>query len=266
MLIRCTIFIRCAASVFLVALLVGIVAAQSAALPAAAPQSPSAAETPADSNWGELTLFNGRDFDGLHIFVQDAVMKAADVVRVEDGAIRVSGVGKGYIRTTAAYADFKLSLEWRWPKGGGNSGVLLHMVNPDVIWPKGFEVQLATGRAGDLSSYADARSKEELVSRNPTGFSTGRLARKAPADADGSVTEKTAIEKPLGEWNRLEVLALGDELTVWINGALVNRMTGVIPSAGMIGLQAEGTAIDFRNVTLTPLPPRKDLHAPMPKP
>jgi hypothetical protein len=272
MLIRCTVLMRCASlAILAVAPLSGRVAAQSTAMPAAAPQSPSAAETPADSNWGELTLFNGRDFDGLHIFVQDAAMKAADVVRVEDGAIRVSGVGKGYIRTTAAYADFKLSLEWRWPKGGGNSGVLLHMVNPDVIWPKGFEVQLATGRAGDLSSYADARSKEELVSRNPTGFSTGRLARKGPADVDASVTEKTAIEKPgiekaLNEWNRLEVLALGDELTVWINGALVNRMTGVIPSAGMIGLQAEGTAIDFRNVTLTPLPPRKDLHAPMPKP
>jgi len=42
-------------------------------------------------------------------------------------------------------------------------------------------------------------------------------------------------------------------------------MTGVTPSGGMIGLQAEGTPIDFRNFTLTPLPPAKDLHAPMPK-
>jgi hypothetical protein len=262
MLFRCSTFIRCAAPALLVvALLARGAAAQPAALPAAAPQSPTAAETSADANWGELTLFNGRDFEGLHVFMQDAAMKAGDVVRVEDGAIRVSGVGKGYVRTTSAYADFKLSFEWRWPKGGGNSGVLLHMVNPDVIWPKGFEVQLATGRAGDLSSYADARSKEELVSRNPTGFSTGRLARKGPADVDAST-----IEKPLGEWNRMEVLAVGDELVVSVNGALVNRMSGVIPSAGMIGLQAEGAAIDFRNVTLTPLAPRKDLHAPMPKP
>jgi len=41
-------------------------------------------------------------------------------------------------------------------------------------------------------------------------------------------------------------------------------MTGVRPAAGMIGLQAEGTAIDFRNITLTPLPPAKDMVAPMP--
>jgi hypothetical protein len=42
-------------------------------------------------------------------------------------------------------------------------------------------------------------------------------------------------------------------------------MTGVIPSGGMIGLQSEGSAIEFRNITLTPLPPAKDLHAPMPE-
>jgi hypothetical protein len=42
-------------------------------------------------------------------------------------------------------------------------------------------------------------------------------------------------------------------------------MTGLVPNAGMIALQAEGTAIDFRNLKLTVLPPAKDLHAPMPR-
>jgi hypothetical protein len=206
-----------------------------ATVPAAATQTPAAAQTPADANWGTLELFNGRDFEGLHVFVEDPQMEASEVVRVEDGMIRVTGAGKGYVRTTNALADYKLSFEWRWPAAGGNSGLLLHVVNPDAIWPKGFEVQLAAGRAGDLSSYADARSKEEKVSRNPTGFSTGRLPRTAPAD----------VEKAEGEWNTMEVLAVGDALTVFINGVEVNRMTGVMPSGGTIGLQAEGRRSTF---------------------
>jgi hypothetical protein len=249
--------IRCASLVLaMLTLMVASTTLAQTSAPTAAPQSPAAAETPANANWGTLELFNGRDFEGLHVYVQDPQLKVSDVCRVEEGMIRVTGTGKGYIRTSTAFADYKLSFEWRWPAAEGNSGLLLHLVNPDAIWPKGFEVQLAAGRAGDLSSYADARSKEEKVSRNPTGFSTGRLARSAPAD----------VEKPLGEWNRMELLAVGDALIVSVNGVEVNRMTGVLPSAGMIGLQAEGAAIDFRNVALTPLPPAKDLHAPMPAP
>ncbi len=249
-------WIRCACFA-LVAIVVFVPSHAHAQLevPAAATQTPAAAQTPADANWGMLELFNGRDFEGLHVFVEDPKMEVSEVARVEDGMIRVTGAGKGYVRTTNAFADYKLSFEWRWPAAGGNSGLLLHLVNPDAIWPKGFEVQLAAGRAGDLSSYSDARSKEEKVSRNPTGFSTGRLPRTAPAD----------VEKPQGEWNQMEVLAVGDALTVFINGVEVNRMTGVTPSGGTIGLQAEGTAIDFRNVRLTPLAPAKDLHAPMPR-
>ena len=36
------------------------------------------------------------------------------------------------------------------------------------------------------------------------------------------------------------------------------------PDAGLIGLQTEGTPIEFRNWTLTPLPPGKDTSAPAP--
>ncbi len=212
------------------------------------------AQATADPPIRTIELFNGKDFDGLKIYFEEASVNAADIWRVEEGMLRATGVGKGYIRTDIPYADYKLRLEWRWPKGPGNSGVMLNIVNGDALWPKGFECQLASGRAGDFASYVDARSKEEIVSRNPSGYSTGRLPKRGPS-----------AEKPLGEWNSLEVVAQGDTLAVWVNGTEVNRMTGVVPAAGMIALQAEGTPIDFRNITLTPLPRAKDLHAPMPK-
>jgi hypothetical protein len=222
----------------------------------AQPSANAPPQTPPDADFGTIELFNGRNFDGLRVHVQDPEVKPADICRVEEGMLRITGVGRGYIRTTTAFADYKLTFEWRWPGAGGNSGLILHVVNPDILWPKGFEVQLAAGRAGDFFSYSDARSNEELVSRNPTGYSTGRLPRSGPSD----------VEKPLGEWNKCEIIAIGGAVTVSINGRQVNRMTGVVPNAGMIALQAEGAAIDFRKIVLTVLPPAKHLHAPMPKP
>ena len=232
-----------------------IASAQTSAAPAA--PAPSAQtpppQTPADPPIVPIKLFNGENLYGLKVYFEERNVDVADIWKIQDGMLRATGRGKGYIRTEMPYADYKLQLEWRWPAQPGNSGLMLHIVNGDTIWPKGFECQLASGRAGDLSSFVDARSKEEIVSRNPTGFSTGRLPQMGPS-----------AEKPVGQWNTLEVIAEGSTLTVSVNGKLVNRMTDVVPGAGVIALQAEGTAIDFRNFVLTPLPRAKDLHAPMP--
>lgn len=202
-----------------------------------------------------VRLFDGRSFDGLHIYNENAVATPTAGWKIEDGMLRCLGVGRGYARTLLAYSDYRLRLEWRWPARAGNSGVMLNLVGRDLIWPKCVEAQLAAGQAGDFATFSDARSQEEIVSRNPSGVSTGRLKR----------TVAEAIEKPAGEWNVYDIVVSGDTITLTVNGVLVNRMTGVRPSAGMIGFQAEGTPIDFRNIELTPLPAAKDLNAPMPR-
>jgi len=178
--------------------------------------SAAAAQAPIDRPIRTIELFDGKSFDGLKVYFEDESVNVADVWTVGDGMLRATGVSNGYIRTEMPYADYRLRLEWRWPKGPGNSGVVLHLVNGDILWPKGFECQLASGRSGDFASFVDARSREEIVSPNPTGISTGRLLQEGPS-----------AEKPLGESNTLEVVAQGDTLTVWVNGTQVNRMTGV---------------------------------------
>ena len=203
-----------------------------------------------------VLLFNGRTLDGLHVFTESATADPAAAWKVEDGLLRCVSPGRGYIRTTTAHADYRLRLEWRWPAKPGNSGVMVNITGPDAIWPKSIECQLAHGRAGDFAFFSDARSKEEIVSRNPSGVSTGRLARHAAAGA---------VEKPAGEWNVYDITVAGDTLTASVNGTVVNRMTGVVPSGGLIAFQAEGAPIDFRHIELTPLPAAKDLNAPMPR-
>lgn len=214
----------------------------------------AAAQETRDGQPREIALFNGRNLEGWHLYVDDPEIKPTEAWRVEDGVLRATGVGKGYVRTEMAYADYRLSLEWRWPQDAGNSGVLVNIVNADQLWPKSFEAQLKSGAAGDFALFMDARSNEEIVGRNPKGVSTGRLVRPGPSQ-----------EKPVGEWNTYEIVVEGDTLALAVNGVQVNLMTGISPTAGMIGLQTEGTPIDFRNITLTPLPPAKDMHAPMPE-
>lgn len=230
----------------------GVPAVVSAQPPAAPPSNP-ANPVPPPAPIVPIPLFNGHNFDGLHVYVEKAGTDPATAWKIEDNMLRCLGVGRGYVRTELAYADYQLSLEWRWPKSAGNSGVMLNIVGPDLIWPKGIEAQLQTGHAGDFASFGDARSREEIVSRNPRGVSTGRLVHPG-----------ASTEKPMGEWNRYDILVSGGTITLTVNGVELNRMTGVLPSGGMILFQAEGTPIDFRNIVLTPLPPAKNLYAPMP--
>ncbi len=71
----------------------------------------------------------------------------------------------------------------------------------------------------------------------------------------GVVTERTDKSRELrrNEWNRLEVRVQGDAITVSLNGAVVNRATGLDRAPGSIGIQAAGAEFRFRRVRLTPL-------------
>jgi hypothetical protein len=59
--------------------------------------------------------------------------------------------------------------------------------------------------------------------------------------------------KPAGEWNRYEIRAVGDTITLSVNGAVTSTMTGVALRKGYIGLEAEGFEIAFRNLRIRPL-------------
>jgi hypothetical protein len=61
------------------------------------------------------------------------------------------------------------------------------------------------------------------------------------------------VERPVGEWNRLECIALGRTITIILNGVVVNQCVDVQPRRGQIQVQSEGAEILFRSITLTKL-------------
>jgi len=196
-----------------------------------------------------VRLFNGKDLTGWIPYLWDGKNKAEDkttpasaVWTVEDGILICRGRPTGYIRTVNEYENYRLEVEWRWPEGttSGNNGVLIHTTEPNALgqWPRSLEVQLAFGNAGDFWVIGTT-----LELPNPEGRIQGRRHLNL---TDGS-------EKPAGEWNRMEIVARGDEVTVHVNGDLVNQARKLSQSRGAIALQSEGALVHFRSVVLTPL-------------
>ncbi len=50
--------------------------------------------------------------------------------------------------------------------------------------------------------------------------------------------------------------ARGRGITAWVNGVLVNDGSNCSADHGKIALQAEGAEVEYRNVTIGPLPPK----------
>ena len=194
---------------------------------------------------GEVRLFNGKDLSNWTYQLDDPDAKMEDVWSVKEGVLFCKGRPRGYIRTKKDdYSDYVLTLEWRWPEGTerGNNGVLVHTSTPNAlgIWPKSLEVQLATDNAGDfwvIGTEIDVPNEEER-----------RMDRRHVNLTDGS-------EKPIGQWNRMEITCRGDEVIVKVNGDLVNHATNCSVTKGAISLQSEGAPIEFRNIVLKPVKP-----------
>jgi hypothetical protein len=190
-----------------------------------------------------ITLFNGRDLEGWTAVLADENAKPEDVWSVVDGVLVCKGEPRGYLRTVREdFHDYVLSLEWRFPAGtkGGNSGVLVHATTPRTlgIWPKSMEAQLNHGHAGDIWVIGTTCKIENAAERVKD--------RRHLNLTDDS-------EKPIGEWNKYEIRCQGDNLTIKVNGVLVNHVTECSVTKGAIALQSEGAQIHFRTIRLAPL-------------
>jgi hypothetical protein len=200
-----------------------------------------------DHEWTEL--FNGRNLDGwTSTLAKDVPM--ADVWSVsEDGVLRCEGRPRGVLRTKKEdYSDYIIEVEWRWPEGGGNNGLLVHTSDSRElgIWPQSMEVQLQSGNAGDFWKIGQKAKFPHVGSDRDNG----RNIKRRPQ----------VEEKPLGEWNNMTVRCEGDTVTVWVNGEKANvatdikdAKTGESITSGAISLQSEGTPIEYRTVRLRPI-------------
>jgi hypothetical protein len=204
-----------------------------------------------------LPLFNGRDLTGWHADVPDADhgAKVEPSFVVQDGLLVSRGNPQGHLITDAVHADYRLTVEWRWPGEAGNCGVLVHSSVPRRLYgmfPQSIECQLYVGNAGDFWCIGEDITVPDMESRRGPKANwgvDGDRARRIENLTDGS-------EKPLGEWNQMVIECRGRSVTIWVNDVLVNQGTDCTADKGQIALQAEGAVCEFRRVELQPLPAR----------
>jgi hypothetical protein len=204
-----------------------------------------------------MPLFNGKDLSGWKSDVpaKDSDAKAPDSFVVRDGNLVSLGNPKGHLITEAAFRDYRLVVEYRFPKEAGNSGVLVHASTPRALYkmfPKSIEVQMRSGDAGDFWVIQEDIEAPDMEKRRPR--KEGQKWGGGESDARRIVNLTDGSEKPLGQWNTLVIEARGPALKVWVNGDLVNEGSKATASNGQIALQAEGTEVEFRKVEIGPLP------------
>jgi len=185
-----------------------------------------------------IDLFNGKDFEGWHFYLEDSNSDPRNVWKIRDGEIFCTGNPTGFIRTQQQYNDYKLELEWRWTEKPGNSGVLLHMGGEEKVWPLCMEAQLMHNRAGDLIGMG-------------CDFNENKANEDSPVSYTPRMNESN--EKESGNWNKYEITCKEGTIEASVNGQLQNKATGVTIRKGYIGFQSEGVPIVFRNIKLTPL-------------
>lgn len=196
----------------------------------------------------EIKLFNGTDLSGWEHFLVDEKVKMEDVWSVKDGILICQGKPGGYLCTKKKYESFKLIVEWRWPEKPGNSGVLMRITGKPTMLPNCVEAQLANGSAGDMYGFQGFKIDGDKARRFDKPKAVGGLR---------GLKKIQANENKPGEWNKYEITADGEKITLLVNGKKVNEATGVDIRAGKVGLQSEGGIIHFRTVKLTPLKAKK---------
>ena len=191
-----------------------------------------------------------------------------------DGTIYVTAQygGSGNLYTKKEYADFILRFEFQFVQEGVNNGIGIRTpMGVDAAY-HGMEIQILDH---DAPIYKNLREYQQHGS------------------VYGIIPAKRVKFPPLGTWNVEEIRAVGDRITVTVNGEVIldgdireacqghnvapdggkkNPYTvdhrnhpGLFNASGHIGLLGHGPGIKFRNIRIKELPCSKvrDLPAPV---
>ncbi len=175
-----------------------------------------------------VPIFNGKDLAGWKLVNP----KDDNGWSVADGVLQnriVKDKHFGNLRTEAEFEDFNLKLEIRTQQGS-NSGIYLRGI---------YEVQVAE----TFGKALDSHNMGALYSR---------------------ITPSVAAEKPIGEWQTMDITLVQRHLTVVLNGKKIIDNQPVLgctggalwsdeTKPGPLYLQGDHTNIDYRNIVLTPV-------------
>lgn len=234
--------------------------------------------------WQEL--FNGKNLEGWEVYVgpeekdgtpiglnKDPLNLFSVVEEEGENVLRISGKINASIATLQEFENYHLTVDLKWGDEiftTRNSGLLYHSYGDYGVglgvWMSAHELQLWTGNIGD--SYRMGKSYCEIpMQKNADGkYVYTKDAEKIPSipDTDTRIVAKNAdYEKPIGEWNTIELYCVGTTSVHVVNGNvnMINYNSGkylgeenVEPlSKGKIQFQSEGGELFLKNIKIKPI-------------
>ena len=172
-------------------------------------------------SWGDpISLFNGKDLTGWHA--------AGDNQWIVENGILTSPKSGANLLSDAAFDDFKLHVEFRYPEGS-NSGIYLR---------GRYEVQIL-----------------DTIGEEPSSVLFGGVY--------GFLTPNEMAAKKAGEWQTYDITLIGSRVTIVANGKkiisdqIIPGITGGAINSregepGPFLIQGDHGPIAFRNITVTP--------------
>lgn len=215
--------------------------------------SGSAAMAQKKNGW--VKLFDGKTTQGWHTYGKNT---AGAAWKVENGALRfdpkAEKAEKGDIVTDKEYGNFHLKLEWKVaPKA--NSGIML-FVHED---PTKYRQTYSTGL--------------EMQVLDNEGHPDGKITKHRAGDLYDLIQSSSEPVKPVGQWNKVEVVSNNGKLDFTLNGVKIVSTTmwdenwknmiagskfatwqnfGTFKS-GKIALQDHGDEVWYRNISIKEL-------------
>ncbi len=192
---------------------------------------------------GFVSLFDGKTLNGW----QDLNKNGG--YAVTNGAIAcLKGLG-GNLFTTNQYTNFILRFEFRLEPGSNNGIGIRAPIDGDAAY-QGMELQVlddTTKKYGELQPF------------------------QMHGSLYGVVPSKTGAQKPVGEWNAQEITADGKKIKVVLNGQtildtdlstitdpnILKQHPGILRDSGYIGFLGHGDYVEFRNIRIKELKPKK---------
>ena len=205
---------------------------------------------------GWTSLFNGKDLDNWHAYGKNL---AGTAWRIDDGAIHLDSINKvngkiqngGNLISNEEYDNFHLKLDWKIaPKG--NSGIIFYIHEDTTLydepWKTGPEMQVL-----DNNGHPDAK-----------------IIKQRAGDLYDLILSSKETVKPVGEWNRVEIISNKGKLNFYLNGTNVVSTTlwdeswksliagskfAAMPGfgtykSGRIALQDHGDNVWFKNIMI----------------
>lgn len=238
-----------------------------------------------DQEW--ISLFNGEDLDGWETYLSYqpgsgneqimGVNKDPDgIFSVVDGSIRIDGRIWGALTTVEEFENYHLRFKFKWgekrypPRENEkrDSGLLYHCVGPHGAqsdhWMRSHESQIMEGDCGDYHSLDGVQIDVEIDSieidgqKNLMYTDGGQLL----TGVHQRVIKSSNVEKPLGEWNEMELIVSKGSITHIMNGKVVLKASNssqmvsekLLPlTKGKIQLQSEAAEIYYRDIEIKSL-------------